>query len=127
MSINDSISDYNSDENVYNKYISELEELSKSKDITQEKCARIFESCRIQLKEAAPLITSGAPSTEGVDKVLSVMKEQLHYKTCELAKQLVESKLNLLDPEVYKSFSYPLRLEIAKGCAAKEDSPLLQM
>ncbi len=127
MSVYDSISDYNSTENVYNKYISELEALSKSDDKTQEKCKKIFEANRPLLEKIDSSVASGAPSIEQIDQVLSMLKGQLHRKTCELAEKIIESELDLLNPDIFKNFSRPLRSEIAKCFAAKKGSRLLDM
>ncbi len=120
MSIDDSISNYSSEE----KYISEFEEISKSKDITSEKCQRLFESCRTQFQGLA---LSGAPSPEQIKDAITFLKKDLAQKKTKLAKEIVQSGLNLLDPQVYKKFPPSLRFEIAKCFSEQKDSKLSEM
>ncbi len=122
MSVNDSISNYIIEESFYNKYISEFEELSKSKDNTAEKCKNLFNSCRTQLEKMAPALTAGAaPSPSQIEDVISFLKTELHRKTHQLAEQLVQLQVKeLRNPISYQKFPYSLRLEIAK-CSTGAD------
>ncbi|HSW86722.1 MAG TPA: hypothetical protein VLG49_04385, partial [Rhabdochlamydiaceae bacterium] len=120
MSIDD-LEKYRSEETNYNKYISELEEISKSKDDVSEKCNKLFESFRTQLERIPPSLTSAIPpSAAQIKEVISFLKGELHRKTSQLAQQIVQSKIELLDPEIYKKFPYSLRFEIATCCAADD-------
>ena len=120
MSIHDSISSYSSEE----KYISEFEEISKSKDVTSEKCLKLFESCRAQFQGLA---LSGAPSPEQIKETITFLKTDLEQKKTKLAKEIVQSGLNLLDPEVYKKFPPSLRFDIAKYFGEQKDATLSEM
>ncbi len=123
------VSKYEKDESIYNRLISEYEELGKSQDLTTEKCIKLFESCRTQLQTIAPSLSSGAPlSEEQIKKTLSSLKADLQNKRHQFALYLLASlKSNILDPTIYKSFSHPLRLEIAKCYAEMEGNNLVEI
>jgi len=122
MSIDDSVSKYVLEENIYNKYISEFEQISKSKTETVEKCTKLFESFRSQIEAITPSLTSGAPpSATQIKEVLSFLKRDLHRKTSQLANEIIQSKIDLLYRKNYETFPPSLRLEIAKQCAANGD------